>query len=403
MAKSLEMYIDAAGDEMVANIHKKVRKLYGKHNVQINSTFLGGGVAEILSSTIPLMNDAGLDTGWRTVHGNQNFYEITKKIHNAMQGNPEGLTDFEKRFYLDVNHDFSIYSHFDHDFIIIHDPQPLPLIRYFKKTQPWIWRCHIDITDSNPDVWNFLKRYMLRYDIIVVSSKKYLKADLPVEQRIIHPAIDPLSMKNKELSQKEIAHYIKEEDIPTDKPIITQVSRMDPWKDPEGVLEVYEKVRKKIDCRLLFCYNLASDDPEGMQVFERVYEKAKELSDNGDVIFVVGNNALLVNAIQRFSSVIIQKSLREGFCLTVTEAMWKGKPVVASTAGGIGEQITSGENGYLIEPKDIDGCADRIIELLKNPSLHQEMGEKAKETVRKKFLTTRLMLDYIDLMVELDN
>jgi trehalose synthase len=403
MARSLEMYIDAAGDEIVAAIHKKVRRLYGKHNVQINSTFLGGGVAEILSSTIPLMNDAGLDTGWRTVHGNQNFYEITKKIHNAMQGNPEGLSEFEQRFYLDVNKDFSIYSHFDHDFIIIHDPQPLPLIRYFKKTQPWIWRCHIDITAPNKEVWTFLKRYMLRYDVIVVSSKKYLKPDLPVEQRIIHPAIDPLSMKNKELSQKEIAQYIKEEQIPTDKPIITQVSRMDPWKDPEGVLEVFEQVKKKVDCRLLFCYNLASDDPEGMQVFERVYEKAKEYHENGDVIFVVGNNALLVNAIQRHSAVIIQKSLKEGFCLTVTEAMWKGKPVVASTAGGIPEQITSGDNGYLVEPEDINGCADRVVELLQNPGLREEMGAKAKETVRKKFLTTRLMSDYIDLMVELNN
>ncbi|MFP4444158.1 MAG: glycosyltransferase [Spirochaetia bacterium] len=401
MAKSLEMYIDAAGDEIVAAIHKKVRKLYGKHNVQINSTFLGGGVAEILSSTIPLLNDAGLDTGWRTVHGNQNFYEITKKIHNAMQGNPEGLSDFEQRFYLDVNKDFSIYSHFDHDFIIIHDPQPLPLIRYFKKTQPWIWRCHIDITAPNKTVWSFLKRYMLRYDVIVVSSKKYLKPDLPVEQRIIHPAIDPLSMKNKELSRSEIFKYIKAEQIPTDKPIITQVSRMDPWKDPEGVLEVFEQVKKKVDCRLLFCYNLASDDPEGMQVFERVYEKAKEHHENGDVIFVVGNNALLVNAIQRHSAVIIQKSLKEGFCLTVTEAMWKGKPVVASTAGGIPEQITSGDNGYLVEPEDITGCADRVVELLKNPGLQEEMGTKAKETVRKKFLTTRLMLDYINLMVEL--
>ncbi|MFP4384178.1 MAG: glycosyltransferase, partial [Spirochaetia bacterium] len=330
-----------------------------------------------------------------------NFYEITKKIHNAMQGNPEGLSDFEQRFYLDVNKDFSIYSHFDHDFIIIHDPQPLPLIRYFKKTQPWIWRCHIDITAPNKTVWSFLKRYMLRYDVIVVSSKKYLKPDLPVEQRIIHPAIDPLSMKNKELSRSEIFKYIKAEQIPTDKPIITQVSRMDPWKDPEGVLEVFEQVKKKVDCRLLFCYNLASDDPEGMQVFERVYEKAKEHHENGDVIFVVGNNALLVNAIQRHSAVIIQKSLKEGFCLTVTEAMWKGKPVVASTAGGIPEQITSGDNGYLVEPEDITGCADRVVELLKNPGLQEEMGTKAKETVRKKFLTTRLMLDYIDLMVEL--
>jgi trehalose synthase len=403
MARSLEQYIEGAGEEVVSTIHKRMLRLYGSHTLQINSTFLGGGVAEILSSMIPLLNDVGLDTGWRTVHGNPDFFDITKKIHNAMQGNPEGLTDAERRIYLDVNRDFSIYTHIDHDMVIVHDPQPLPLVRYFKKRQPWIWRCHIDISEPNPEVWAFLRRYLLRYDIVVISSEKYRKADLPIRQKVIHPAIDHLSHKNREMDDAEMQKIINDAGIPTDKPIITQVSRMDPWKDPEGVLRVYEKVRQKVDCRLLFCYNLATDDPEGVSVYERVYQHAKDLSDNGDVIFVMGNNALLVNAIQRISAVILQKSLREGFCLTVTEAMWKGRPVVASTAGGIPEQITDGENGYLIEPTDIDGCADRIVELLKNPTLADTFGTNARETVRNRFLTTRLILDYIDLMIELAN
>jgi trehalose synthase len=394
------MYIDDAGEHVVSTIHKKVRRLYGLHGLAVNSTFLGGGVAEILNSMIPLLNDAGLDTGWRTVHGTPDFYEITKKIHNAMQGNPTGLTEEEKNLYLGVNRDFSIYTHIDHDFVVVHDPQPLPLVRYFKKSQPWVWRCHIDISEPNPEVWRFLRRYLLRYDLMLISSEKYRKHDLPVEQRIVHPAIDPLSLKNRDMTEAEVAYYIEQAGIPTDKPVITQVSRMDPWKDPMGVLDVFEKVREQVDCRLVFCYNLASDDPEGVRVYEEVYDRAAEYVERGDVVFVMGNNALLVNALQRFSDVILQKSLREGFCLTVTEAMWKATAVVATTAGGIPEQITDGVDGYLIDPRDIDSTADRVVELLRNPNHREEMGRKARETVRERFITTRLIMDYIDIMLE---
>ena len=401
MARSIEDYIGSARDHTIVELNRKMRRLYGRRSLMINSTFMGGGVAEILNSMVPLLNDIGLDTGWRTVHGTPDFYEITKKIHNAMQGNAEGLTDLEKQLYLEVNGDFAIYTHAIHDFIFIHDPQPLPLIRYFKKRQPWIWRCHIDIQQPNPDVWQFLKHYMLRYDLMLISSEKYRKPDLPVEQRVVYPAIDPLSYKNREMSDGEIAQYVNQAGIPTDKPIITQVSRLDPWKDPEGVLDVYEKVRQKVDCRLMFVYNIASDDPEGVRVYERVYERAQEYVDRGDVLFVVGNSAPLVNALQRFSTVVLQKSLREGFCLTVTEAAWKGRPIVATTAGGIPEQITDGLHGYLIDPTDIDAYADRVVELLKNESLRNELGHNAKENVRENFLTTRLMLDYVNLMTEL--
>lgn len=401
MLRSIEDYIAIVGDQVIASLHRKASRIYNKHMFHLNSTFQGGGVAEILSRLVPMMNDIGLNTGWRILHGNPAFFEVTKKIHNALQGAPVEMSEEEWQLYLEVNEEFAAYTHIGHDCVFVHDPQPLPLIRFFQKRQPWIWRCHIDISSPDKSVWDFLQKYLLRYDVIIVSSDIYKKSGLPVEQRVISPAIDPLSLKNREMSTAEVRSYVEKAGIPTDKPLVTQVSRMDPWKDPLGVLSVYERVREKVDCRLLFCYNLASDDPEGMRIYSQVYERAADLARNGDVIFVVGNNDNLVNAIQRFSSVILQKSIREGFCLTVTEALWKGKPVVASKAGGIPTQIRDGQNGYLVDASDFDGCARRIIELLRNPDLAESIGKRGRETVREKFLTTRLMSDHLDLVTEL--
>ena len=399
--KRIEDLIPIVGDNVISALHKKAKRLYKKHIIHFNSTFMGGGVAEILYNLVPMMNDIGVDAGWRVLHGNASFYELTKKFHNGLQGADVTLSDMEKRLYLEVNDSFASYTHIDHDCVIVHDPQPLPFITNYRKRQPWIWRCHIDISSPNSMLWEFLKRYMLRYDVVIVSSEIYKKKDLPVEQRIIAPAIDPLSPKNRELPEKMIREYIKHADIPTDKPIITQVSRMDKWKDPEGVLEVYERVRKKVDCRLLYCYNLASDDPEGMEIYSRIYEAAKEHAENRDVLFVMGNNEFLVNSIQTFSDVIIQKSTREGFCLAVTEALWKGTPVVASNIGGLPLQIEDGKSGYLVDPLDYDGFADRIVELLKNSKRAREIGINAREHIREKYLITRLLGDYIDLIDEL--
>lgn len=401
MLTSIEDYIPIVGDKTISAIYKKARKLYHKHIINLNSTFQGGGVAEMLSRIVPMMNQVGVDTGWRILHANPAFYGVTKKFHNALQGEKINLSQMKKDLYLEVNQEFSVYTHIDHDCVILHDPQPLPLIKYCHKDQPWIWRCHIDFSKPNKELWNFLKPYILRYDIVIFSSEKFIRKDLPVDQRIVHPAIDPLSLKNRDLPEKDILKYIKKAKIPTDKPVITQVSRMDPWKDPEGVLEVYELIRKKVDCRLVFCYNLASDDPQGMEIYSRVYRKAKALVEKGDVIFVIGNNDILVNAIQRFSDVILQKSTKEGFSLTVTEALWKETPVVGSNIGGIPIQIKDGKNGFLVDPNNYKECADRVIELLKHPSLVKEMGKKAKEHVRKNFLITRLMINYLDIVNEL--
>jgi len=394
----LENFRTIVPDETLAEIYARARGLYGKHIVHINSTYQGGGVAEILYSLVLLMNDVGVDTGWRILHGSQDFFNITKKFHNALQGAGLNLSEQKKRLYLQVNENFSKFTHLDHDCVIVHDPQPLPLIKPYRKRQPWIWRCHIDLTDPHKQLWDFLKGFLLKYDQIVISSEKYIKDDLPVDQRIMRPAINPLTLKNKELDEKTILKYIKKAGIPTDKPIITQVSRLDPWKDPEGVMDVFTRVKEKVDCRLVFCYNLASDDPEGVQMYTKIYRKAKKLVDNGDILFVVGNNEILVNSIQRFSSVIIQKSIKEGFCLAVTEALWKGTPVVASNVGGLPAQIEDGSNGFLLEPGDLDGFADRIIHILKNPDEAKNLGQKARETVRQKFLITRLLSDYLDML-----
>ena len=397
----LEDYKDIVGVKIIGDIHKKASKLYGKHVLHINSTYQGGGVAEILNSLVPLMNDVGLDAGWRILHGNPDFFSITKKFHNALQGEPVHFTAIKEKLYMQANEDFSSFTHIDHDCVIVHDPQPLPLIKYYKKRQPWIWRCHVDLSNPDDQIWEYLTTFILRYDALILSNEKYRKDDLPVDQRIIYPAIDPLTLKNVDIPDKGAIQYLKKFGVEMDKPIVIQISRYDKWKDPEGVTRVFELVKKKVDCRLLLCGNVATDDPEGHEIYEKVKEAAKDLIKTGDVILMtdpVCSNHFFINALQRISSVIVQKSIREGFCLAVTEALWKETPVVASNIGGIPLQIKDGENGFLVEPNDDQGFADRIVEILQNPDLATELGKKAKEVVRERFLITRLLSDYLDLL-----
>ena len=225
---SLEDFRKIVPDNTLAEIYARARGLYGKHIVHVNSTYMGGGVAEILYSLVMLMNDVGIDTGWRILHGTPDFFEITKSFHNSLQGADIDLTEQKKELYLQVNGNYARFTHFDHDCVIVHDPQPLALIRSYRKRQPWIWRCHIDLTSPHEELWDFLKGFLLKYDQIVVSSEKYYKNDLPVDQRLMCPAINPLNMKNMELPEKTVLEYINKAGIPTDKPIITQVSRLDP-------------------------------------------------------------------------------------------------------------------------------------------------------------------------------
>ncbi len=402
MAHKIEDYAKIVSDEVMFELYKSAKRFYGNTVVHINSTYYGGGVAEILNALVPLMNDIGLETGWRQLRGSSDFFNITKKFHNALQGDSLNLTEMKKKLYIQTNVDFSTYNHIDeHDCVIVHDPQPLPMIKFYRKRQPWIWRIHIDLSHPNVELWDFLKNYILRYDVVILSHEKYKIRDLPVEQRIIHPAIDPLSPKNFNISEKTISKYLRKFNIPTDKPILCQISRFDKWKDPDGVVEVFKLVKEKIDCRLVLCGSMTIDDPESHQAYEQVKRKTNNFTENGDVILITFENNILVNALQRKSAVIIQKSLREGFGLTVSEALWKETPVVASNVGGIPLQIDNGENGFLVEPNDTKGFANIIIDILKDPKLAASIGKKGKEVVLKKFLITRLLLDYLKLIHEM--
>ncbi|RKZ29262.1 glycosyl transferase family 1 [bacterium] len=399
--KAIEDYREIVGDEYIASIFKKARKLYGKHILHVNSTYQGGGVAEILVSLVPLLNNIGISTGWRILHGTPDFFTITKKIHNALQGEKINLSKIKKILYRETVKDFSIYTHIHHDCVIIHDNQPLPLIEFYNKRQPWIWRCHVDLSAPQKELWDFLLPFILRYDKVIVSNKNCKRKGLPVEQKIIHPAIDPLSPKNKELSNNDIKKYLKKNNIPTDKPLITQISRFDKWKDPLGVVDIFKLVRKKVDCRLVLCGGMATDDPEGIKICEQVRCKTDKMVKNGDVIIITTENNILVNILQRVSSVIIQKSLREGFGLTVAEALWKERPVVASKIGGIPLQIKDGESGFLLDPKDKQGFADRIVQILRDPKLAKKLGKNGKKNIKENFLITRLISDHLDCLDEL--
>ena len=266
--KDLDSYRTIVGDKVISEIYRRAKRLYGIRVLHINSTYYGGGVVEILSSLVPLMNSVGIEMDWRILRGTPDFFTITKKFHNALQGDPINLTEIKKRIYVQTNEEFSSYCRIDHDCVIVHDPQPLPLIKFYKKRQPWVWRCHIDISNPNKELWEFLKGFILRYDMVVISSERYRRKDLPVEQRVIYPAIDPLSPKNMEISPEIINKYLRKFGIPTDKPLIVQISRFDKWKDPEGVIEIFKLVKEKIDCRLVLCGSMAADDPEGWMVYE---------------------------------------------------------------------------------------------------------------------------------------
>lgn len=397
--RTLEDHRSIVGDEVIEGIYARSEQLGGRKIVHINSTAQGGGVAEMLHSLIPLMNDAGIAAEWKVLHGCDDFFAITKSFHNALQSEHVVLPPESIDHYRETNRNYSSLLSLDHDVVVVHDPQPLPLVEFLEKSQPWIWRCHIDLSNPDAGVWNILEEYVTQYDRMIISHPAYRRTTLSMEQMIFHPAIDPLSEKNRDLADEVIEETLEAFGIPTDKPLITQISRFDKWKDPEGVIDIFLRVREEADCRLVLCGSMAPDDPEGWEIHQRVVEKAGDLVNTGDVILITCENSTLVNVLQRVSAVIVQKSLREGFGLTVTEALWKERPVVASRVGGIPLQITDGETGFLVDPDDTGGFAERILQILGNPALGRELGRRAKEHVRQHFLITRLVSEYLDLMI----
>ena len=387
---SIEDYEALIGAEAVERIGRKVQRVRDLHVVNVNSTYYGGGVAEILSSLTLLMNAAGIKTGWRVIQGRPEFFSITKKIHNALQGGSINLSELKRNIYEEVVFENAVRLHLDHDLVIVHDPQPLPLIRFLRKRAPWVWRCHVDLSAPNADLWAYLASFIEGYDAVVLSLPEYAQK-LTTPQRFMMPAINPFATVNRPLSEADIAGRLDHYGIPTDLPLVVQVSRFDKWKDPQGVIEAFNLVRKELDARLVLVGNVATDDPEGQAVFESLLTRSDE-----QVRILSVQDSVLVNALQRRAAVVLQKSIREGFGLTVTEAMWKGAAVVGGRVGGIRHQIEDGVSGFLVGT--VAEAAARIVQLLKDEKLRRSLGARARETVRERFLMTRLMEDWLDLI-----
>ncbi len=387
---TVEDYEPYIGQEAVARIRGKAEKLGDLHIAHINSTYYGGGVAELLSPLTLLMNSIGIKTGWRIIEGAADFFSITKKMHNALQGDDINLSVRKCRIYEDIIFENSIRNHLDdHDFVIIHDPQPLPMIKHYRKNGPWIWRCHVDLTNPNQKLWNYLLPFIESYDAVIFTLEEY-RQDLSIPQLFFKPSIDPFSIKNREMSDEDIQGRLDYYHIPTNLPIVAQISRFDRWKDPEGVIRAFKIARKEVPCTLVLLGNIATDDPEGEQVYDLLLSKREE-----NIIIISRQDTALVNALQRKSAVIVQKSLREGFGLTVTEAMWKGAAVVGGNAGGIRYQIKDGVNGFLVS--SIEETADRIVRLIRDENLRRRLGQEARKQVRDNFLMTRSLESYLDL------
>ena len=389
----IEDYIELIGAAKVERIRNKAKEFKGLRVANFNSTYYGGGVAEMLSSMTLLMNSLGLQTEWRVIQGTPDFFSITKKMHNALQGGEIDLTSIKKEIFEQVIYENSVRNFIRHDFVIVHDPQPLPLIEHYEKRCPWLWRCHIDLSRPQPETWKYLRYWIDLYDAAILSCPDFVQ-EMEPPPHFFMPAINPFNIKNRELTDRETDERLAHYNIPTDLPLVVQISRFDPWKDPVGVLEAFKRARKELDATLVLLGNFATDDPEG----EQIYESLCACRDERILILTSGDDTALVNALQTRAAVVVQKSLREGFGLTVAEAMWKGTPVIGGNVGGIRYQIEDGINGFLVS--SVEQAATRIVQLLKDKKLRDQMGEKARDTVREKFLLPRYVEQYLDLFAE---
>lgn len=375
-------------------------RLRGRTVKMVNSTSVGGGVAEMLHRVVPLFNELGLKMKWEVIKGSGDFFNATKAFHNALHGKEEDIRPEMFKVHEAVNDENLKSMSFDEDIIVIHDPQPVGLVKAKERSRSkWVWRCHIDTSNPHPEVWNYLSRFISKYDGSIFSAPSFAK-ELPIPQYMIYPAIDPHAEKNRMLTQKEIESVLRRFEIPTDKPIITQVSRFDYLKDPLGVFEVYRLVKKHTDCRFIYAGGTASDDPEGTKVLSELQERSAKEKDF-HILLLPPFSDFEVNALQRASTIVLQKSLKEGFGLTVTEALWKKKAVVASAVGGIPLQVIHNFTGVLVN--SIEGAAYQIRYLLNNPQVGKRMGEYGHEHVREKFLLTRNMRNYLLLFLALQH
>ena len=394
----IQDYVPIVGRSTIEELRALAERLSGKVIQNVNSTFTGGGVAEILARMVPLLNQLGVDAQWATIKGDKDFFDVTKKFHNALHGRKEDISPQDFAAFLEVSKKNIEELKFHGDIQFIHDPQPIALIAKKKELGgKWIWRCHIDVSNPDKRVWEFMRNFVTDYDAAVFSAPNFSQ-ELPIRQFLISPSIDPLSDKNKELPSEVIDSVLSKYGLDKDKSIVAQISRFDYLKDPIGVIQAFELVRKSIDCQLVLAGGTATDDPESEKVLEEVRQRA---SDNPDIhiLLIPPESDIEINALQRASTVILQKSIKEGFGLTVTEALWKGKPVVASAVGGIQLQVKNKLTGLLCH--SVEGAAYAVKRLLSNKEYALWLGKNAREHVRQNFLITRHLKDYLLLFTSL--
>ena len=391
----LEAYREIAPQGSVEFLLRMAEKIGKKRILHMNSTKLGGGVAEILRSLVPLLESVGLEAQWDVITGNEEFFSTTKAFHNALQGQEQRISPAMLQNYLEINRENAKRLSLEADFVIIHDPQPAALIESRRnKKGKWVWRCHIDVSQPQRKVWDFLRQFVVKYDAAIFSLPRFAQR-LPIPQFLIYPSIDPLSDKNRGISPQELDQILSRLKISLDKPILLQVSRFDRFKDPLGVIQAYRLVKKHHDLQLILAGGGATDDPEGEAVLAEVRQAAQDDPDIRVLVLPPDAN-LEINALQRVATIVLQKSLREGFGLTVAEAMWKGKPVIGGFTGGITVQLVYGVTGFTVN--SVEGTAFRIHYLLDNPEAMARMGQDAREFVRRNFLITRHLGDYLALM-----
>ncbi len=400
--ESLENYRSFTDDDTIDEIMRLARQLRGAKILQLNACAHGGGVSELLKSELPIMRDLGLDVDWRVISGDQGFFGVTKSFHNGLQGGAFTLDDGIKEVYLDTNAKNAEALEERYDYIIVHDPQPLAIPHFKGKNHAkWLWRCHIDTSAPNPGLWNFLRPFVEEYDAAIFTMDSFVPADLRVGNVfIVPPAIDPLSPKNVAISWDRCRQIISGLGVDLKKPLLTQVSRFDPWKDPLGVIDVYRMVKQEVpDLQLVLAGSMALDDPEAWQIYLQVLESSRGDGDIHVFTDLTGVGNLEVNAFQQLSQVVIQKSIREGFGLTVSETLWKGTPMVAGRTGGIPLQLDDGVSGFLCETTE--DYAQSVSYLLRNQDEARAMGERGGKKVREKFLIPRLVSDELRCLCSL--
>jgi trehalose synthase len=402
MTGLLESYAHVAGQDVVDHLRQLVKPLAGMKVVHVNSTRVGGGVAEILAKLVPLMQGLGIDASWEVIEGNELFFRCTKGMHNGLQGSRVTLPAAQIAAYEEVNRtngDRLRPRLEEADFVFIHDPQPAPLLRHCPgRRGKWIWRCHIDASHPHRPIWKYLQQYVAGYDASVFSLAEFAQA-LPCPQYIIPPSIDPLSDKNMELPDEEVQSVFTRFQVDPERPLLVQVSRFDRFKDPLGVIAAYRLVKKFVPtAQLILAGGSATDDPEGEQVLREVQETSAG-DDDIHVLLLPPDAHRTVNALQRAADIVVQKSIKEGFGLTVTEALWKGKPVVAGNCGGIRLQVVNFNTGFRVNTPE--GAALRIRYLLSQPEKMEAMGRKAHDFVRDNFLLTRHLREYLTLSLAL--